>query len=48
MGFPEAFLRMWDFYLSYCEAGFAQRYIGNAQMIFAKPLNRRDPILGNV
>ncbi len=48
MGFPEAFLRMWDFYLSYCEAGFVQRYIGNAQMIFAKPLNRRDPILGNV
>lgn len=48
MGFPEAFVRMWDFYLSYCEAGFAQRYIGNAQMVLARPLNHRDPILGKL
>ena len=46
MGFPEAFVRMWDFYLSYCEGGFLERYIGVAQLVYAKPANRRDPILG--
>ena len=45
MGFPDAFVRMWDFYLSYCEAGFAQRYLGNVQMILAKPLYRVAPSL---
>jgi len=45
LGFGENFVRMWDFYLSYCEAGFAERYIGNVQMVFTKPLCRRDPIL---
>jgi cyclopropane-fatty-acyl-phospholipid synthase len=47
-GFPEAFIRMWDFYLSYCEAGFAERYIGDVQMVFSKPLTRRDPILADL
>ncbi|MEO6880074.1 MAG: cyclopropane-fatty-acyl-phospholipid synthase family protein [Mycobacteriaceae bacterium] len=26
-GFDETFIRMWDFYLGYCEAGFATRYL---------------------
>jgi cyclopropane-fatty-acyl-phospholipid synthase len=43
--YPEAFIRMWDYYLSYCEAGFAERYIGNAQMLFTKPMCRREPLL---
>lgn len=37
MGFGERFIRMWEFYLSYCEAGFAERYIGTVQMLLAKP-----------
>ena len=45
LGYADRFIRMWDFYLSYCEAGFAERYIGNVQMVFSKPLCRRDPIL---
>ena len=45
LGFPESFVRMWDFYLSYCEAGFTERYIGVVQMVFTKPLSRRAPIL---
>jgi cyclopropane-fatty-acyl-phospholipid synthase len=45
LGYGDRFIRMWDFYLSYCEAGFAERYIGNVQMVFTKPLCRRDPIL---
>ncbi|MDA8139071.1 MAG: cyclopropane-fatty-acyl-phospholipid synthase [Desulfobacteraceae bacterium] len=37
LGFSEAFIRMWEYYLCYCEAGFAERHIGNVQMLLAKP-----------
>lgn len=37
MGFGERFIRMWEFYLCYCEAGFAERHIGSVQMLLAKP-----------
>ncbi|HBX42756.1 MAG TPA: SAM-dependent methyltransferase [Deltaproteobacteria bacterium] len=37
MGFPERFVRMWEFYLCYCEGSFAERYNGDAQILFAKP-----------
>ena len=43
LGFEDAFIRMWDYYLSYCEGGFMERYIGNVQMVFSKPLTRRLP-----
>ena len=39
-GYPETFIRMWEYYLCYCEGGFAERYIGDVQMLFAKPLYR--------
>jgi cyclopropane-fatty-acyl-phospholipid synthase len=45
LGLPETFIRMWDYYLSYCEAGFAERYLGDVQMLLTKPLCRRPPIL---
>ena len=45
MGYPESFIRMWEYYLSYCEAGFLERYIGDAQMIFTKPDCRVEPVL---
>lgn len=45
LGYPETFARMWEFYLCYCEAGFQERYLGNVQMVFAKPWTRRNPIL---
>ena len=48
LGFSDAFIRMWHYYLSYCEGGFMERYIGDVQMVFAKPANRRPPILGAV
>jgi len=44
MGYPDTFIRMWEYYLCYCEGGFAERYIGDAQMLFAKPLCRWDPL----
>lgn len=37
LGYSEEFLRMYEFYFRYCEAGFAERTIGDAQMLFAKP-----------
>ena len=40
LGFSETFVRMWEYYLCYCEGGFAERYIGDVQMIFAKPIHR--------
>ncbi|EAQ97442.1 SAM-dependent methyltransferase [Congregibacter litoralis] len=37
MGFDDRFIRMWEFYLCYCEGGFRERIIGTAQLAFAKP-----------
>lgn len=36
-GYDDVFIRMWDFYLSYCEGGFRERTIGTIQMLIAKP-----------
>ncbi len=36
LGFPESFLRLWVYYLSYCEGGFAEGYIGDAQLLLSK------------
>jgi len=43
LGYPERFVRMWEFYLCYCEGGFEERAIGDVQMLLAKPGNRRAP-----
>jgi len=48
LGYPDEFVRMWEFYLSYCEGGFAERAIGDAQMLLVKPGNRRAPVLGDL
>jgi cyclopropane-fatty-acyl-phospholipid synthase len=45
MGYDEAFRRLWHFYFAYCEAGFSERAIGVAQLVFAKPGNKRENIL---
>ena len=37
LGFSESFIRIWEFYLVYCEAGFLENLIGNFQFVFAKP-----------
>ena len=41
MGYPETFIRMWDFYLCYCEGGFEERVLGDVHMLLVKPENRR-------
>jgi len=45
LGYPEEFIRMWEFYLRYSEAGFRERYIGDVQMLLTKPDSRRPSIL---
>jgi cyclopropane-fatty-acyl-phospholipid synthase len=45
LGFPDAFIRMWEFYLCYCEGGFAERYLGDVQILMTKPMCRKEPIL---
>lgn len=46
LGYPDRFIRLWDYYLSYCEAGFAERYIGVGQMLLNKPGCRASVIGG--
>jgi cyclopropane-fatty-acyl-phospholipid synthase len=36
LGYPDTFIRMWEFYLSYCEAGFAERALGDVQMVMTR------------
>ena len=45
LGFSDTFIRMWEYYFCYCEGGFAERYIGDVQMVFAKPLCRSIDLL---
>ena len=45
LGFSDTFIRMWEYYLCYCEGGFAERYIGDVQMLLTKPMCRREPLL---
>ena len=36
LGFNEIFLRKWNYYLSYCEAGFASKFINNLHIVIKK------------
>ncbi|MDB2365773.1 cyclopropane-fatty-acyl-phospholipid synthase family protein [Luminiphilus sp.] len=42
MGFDDRFIRMWRYYLSYCEGGFRERIIGTHQITLTKPGYRPD------
>ena len=44
LGYSEEFIRMWEFYLCYCEGGFAERALGDVHLLLAKPENRRNAI----
>jgi cyclopropane-fatty-acyl-phospholipid synthase len=44
LGYPETFIRMWDYYLCYCEGGFEERSLGDVQMLLTKPASRRASI----
>jgi cyclopropane-fatty-acyl-phospholipid synthase len=36
LGFDDDFIRLWEFYLAYCEGGFRERSIGVGHLKFAK------------
>jgi cyclopropane-fatty-acyl-phospholipid synthase len=44
LGYPDTFVRLWEFYLCYCEGAFLERNIGNVQLVLAKPRNRRESL----
>ncbi len=46
LGFDERFQRMWGYYLSYCEAGFATRTLNTLQLVLTKPNNKNLPDFG--
>ncbi len=42
LGFDEYFVRLWDYYFSYCAGGFQERSIGSVQLMFANNMYRGD------
>jgi cyclopropane-fatty-acyl-phospholipid synthase len=47
MGYDRTFLRLWRFYLCYCEGGFTERSIGDVQLLLEKPDCRQpSPVVG--
>jgi cyclopropane-fatty-acyl-phospholipid synthase len=44
LGYPEEFIRMWEYYLCYCEGGFSERAITTAQIVFDKPMCRLNTV----
>jgi cyclopropane-fatty-acyl-phospholipid synthase len=44
LGYPERFIRMWEYYLCYCEGGFREQVIGTVQLLLTRPRALRAPI----
>ena len=40
LGYDEAFIRRWHFYLCYCEAAFAERRVNCTHLMFANPRSK--------
>ena len=45
LGYSDEFLKMWEFYLCYCEGGFIERVISDVHMLLVKPNNRCQHLL---
>lgn len=45
LGYSEEFIRMWEFYLCYCEGGFEERALGDVHMLLVRPGNRAPALL---
>lgn len=48
LGYSDTFIRLWEFYLCYCEGGFMERAISTVQLVMTKPDCRRLPLNYNV
>lgn len=44
LGYSDELIRLWNYYLCYCEAAFEERHVGVVQMVFDNPACRRDPL----
>jgi cyclopropane-fatty-acyl-phospholipid synthase len=44
LGYSDEFIRMWQFYLCYCESAFIERATGTVQLLFMRPDARHDSI----
>jgi cyclopropane-fatty-acyl-phospholipid synthase len=44
LGYGDEFIRLWEYYLCYCEGGFLERQLGTVQMLLTRPACRREPI----
>jgi cyclopropane-fatty-acyl-phospholipid synthase len=44
LGYDEKFMRIWEYYLCYCEAGFRERYLGDVHLLMHKPQAGRLPL----
>ncbi len=40
LGYRNSFIRLWEYYLKYCQAGFEERVIDVQQIVLKKPANR--------
>ena len=45
LGYPDAFVRMWEYYLCYCEGGFLERQLGDVHMLLTRPACRLPPVV---
>ena len=45
LGYSEEFIKMWEFYLCYCEGGFSERALGDVHLLLVKPENRREALI---
>jgi cyclopropane-fatty-acyl-phospholipid synthase len=43
LGYPEDLMRLWEYYLCYCEAAFEERHVGVVQIQLDNRSCRRDP-----
>ncbi len=44
LGYSDRLIRLWNYYLAYCQAAFEERHIGVLQIVLDKPECRRDPV----
>lgn len=47
-GYDERFIKMWEFYLAYCEGAFLERAISDVHLLFGRSLNKRAEFLPSV
>ncbi|MBY0307739.1 MAG: class I SAM-dependent methyltransferase [Phycisphaerales bacterium] len=43
LGYDQRFVRTWEYYLAFCEAGFRTRALHDYQLVLSRPFNPRLP-----